>query len=34
VLMSEWIVSAAASESQEGVDEFSHRHHGLSHLLK
>jgi len=33
-VMSEWIVSVAASESQQGVDEFSHRHPGLSHLLE
>jgi hypothetical protein len=34
VVMSEWIVSVTASESQQGVDEFSHRHHGLSHLIE
>jgi hypothetical protein len=34
IVMSEWIVSVATGESQQGVDEFSHRNHGLLHLLE
>jgi hypothetical protein len=34
MVMSEWIVSVATSESQQGINEFSHRHHGLLHLLE